>query len=88
MCPQQLQLKLRSNDANVTFFTSARTLLSDRNSTCPEVQRVFNLFHYYFTVNIILKVCIVIIIIIVVVAFIVIIIINVIIINENILNNY
>ncbi len=86
MCPQQLQLKLRSNDANVTFFTSARTLLSDRNSTCPEVQRVFNLFHYYFTVNIILKVCIVIII--VVVVFIVIIIINVIIINENILNNY
>ncbi len=86
MCPQQLQLKLRSNDANVTFFTSARTLLSDRNSTCPEVQRVFNLFHYYFTVNIILKVCIFIII--VVVVFIVIIIINVIIINENILNHY
>ncbi len=43
-------------------------------------------FIIIFTVNIILKVCIVIII--VVVVFIVIIIINVIIINENILNNY
>ncbi len=49
---------------------------------------VFNLFHYYFTVNIILKVCIVIIIVVVVVVFIIIIVINVIIINENILNNY
>ncbi len=88
MCPQQLQLKLRSNDANVTFFTSARTLLSDHNSTWPEVQRVFNLFHYYFTVNIILKVCIVIIIVVVVFIIIIIIINVIIIINENILNNY